>query len=364
MNFISLFSGIGGFDLGFERAGMTCILQVEKDKHALSQLKKHWPDIKKIEDVKDVSRKSITKTVDLICGGSPCQDVSVAGKRAGLAGNRSGLWFEFLRIIEEIHPEWVVFENVPGLLSSNKGRDMGTVIGGLAKCGYWWAYRVLDSQYFGVPQRRRRVFIVASLTTKRAAKVLFEPESRTGGFEESKRKQCDIARGIKNSPGRNFLSFYLGDSNISIDSNISPTSRASQSGNKVSITTYDRQSYAKYVAGTVASTVSASDYKRPSDLVKIEPVVWEMSHANESVRISKEIFPTLQKRMGTGGNQTPIIGVRRLMPLEAERLQGFPDDWTAGQSDTQRYKQIGNAVTVNVLEWIGERIMMVENGEL
>src|SRR3990167_5596480 len=123
MKFGSLFTGVGGFDLGFERAEMTCAWQAEKDKHCLQVLANHWPNIKRYEDVKDVGRNA--EPIDLLCGGFPCQDLSVAGKRAGLAGERSGLWFEFARIIGELRPRWVVIENVPGLLSSNSGRDFG-----------------------------------------------------------------------------------------------------------------------------------------------------------------------------------------------------------------------------------------------
>ncbi len=172
----SLFSGIGGFDLGFDQAGMRCAWQVEKDAMARGVLANHWPDIKKYKEVQDVGKRNLSP-VNVIIGGFPCQDVSLAGRREGLAGERSGLWFEFIRIVNELTPEWVIIENVPGLLSSNRGRDMGTIVGGLAKCGYWWAYRIIDAQYHGVPQRRRRVFVVASLTKGRPHQVLFERES-------------------------------------------------------------------------------------------------------------------------------------------------------------------------------------------
>src|SRR5690606_9794224 len=140
-------------------------------------LARHFPEAQLYEDVRTVGRDEL-EPVDLICGGFPCQDLSVAGRRAGLAGERSGLFFEFARILDELRPRWVVIENVPGLLSSNGGRDMGTVLGTLAKLGYGYAYRVLDAQYFGVAQRRRRGFIVGCLgDAASAVQVLFEPES-------------------------------------------------------------------------------------------------------------------------------------------------------------------------------------------
>src|SRR3990167_6826375 len=157
MKYASLFSGIGGFDLGFDRAGMECVLQVEQDNSCLGILARHWPKVKKVNDVRKIKRVS----ADLICGGFPCQDVSVAGKRAGLDGERSGLWFEFHRIVTEVRPRWVVVENVPGLLSSNAGRDFAVILRGLVECGYGVCWRILDAQYFGVAQRRRRVFVVA-----------------------------------------------------------------------------------------------------------------------------------------------------------------------------------------------------------
>jgi DNA (cytosine-5)-methyltransferase 1 len=173
MRFISLFSGIGGFDLGFDRAGMECAAQVEFDEQASAVLARHWPDVPRFKDVRGVGKHNLP-TVELICGGFPCQDVSVAGKRAGLAGERSGLWFEFHRILDELKPEWVVIENVPGLLSSQGGRDFAVILQGLVELRYGVAWRVLDAQYAGVAQRRRRVFIVGHLGDGRAAEVLFE----------------------------------------------------------------------------------------------------------------------------------------------------------------------------------------------
>ncbi len=122
INFGSLFSGIGGFDLGFESAGMKSLWQVEIDKKATKILERHWLGVERFTDVKGCGKYNL-KPVDLICGGFPCQDLSLAELRKGLAGERSGLWFEFLRILKDIKPRWVVVENVPGLLFSNKGRD-------------------------------------------------------------------------------------------------------------------------------------------------------------------------------------------------------------------------------------------------
>ena len=265
MTFGSLFAGIGGFDLGLERSGMTCLWQCEIDKYANQILKKHWPEVKKYDDIKQLTKPV---PVDLICGGFPCQDLSVAGNRDGLSGQRSGLFFEMARIIDEIRPKWFVLENVPGLLSSKNGQDMQTVLETLAECGYYLSYRVFDSQYFGVAQRRRRVFIIGSFGNSGCVKVLFEPESLSVDLSKGKRKKCADA--------------------------------------------------------TTVGSLTARDYKG--------------------------IGSTIDEKIVT------IPKIRRLTPTEYERLQGFPDGWTNCLSDTQRYKTLGNAVTVNVVEWIGKRI--------
>lgn len=132
LTFGSLFSGIGGFDAGFEQAGLHCEWQCENDKYARAVLERHFT-VPIIEDVKDVNSKTV-KPVDIICGGFPCQDISIAGSRKGLAGERSGLWFEFHRILSDLKPRWVVIENVPGLLSSNGGKDFAIVLHGLVAC--------------------------------------------------------------------------------------------------------------------------------------------------------------------------------------------------------------------------------------
>jgi DNA (cytosine-5)-methyltransferase 1 len=186
LTFGSLFAGIGGFDLGLKRAGWTGTAQVEIDPRCRDVLARHFPDARRHDDVTTASAATIG-AVDLLCGGFPCQDLSVAGRRAGLAGARSGLFHEFMRLAAELAPRWVLIENVPGLLSSNGGGDMGVVLGTLGQLGYGWAYRSLDAQYFGLAQRRERVFIVGCLgDAARAAAVLFEPES--GGGDPAPRR--------------------------------------------------------------------------------------------------------------------------------------------------------------------------------
>lgn len=299
MRVLSLFSGIGGFDLGFERAGMTITAVCELDKHARGVLERRFPNAIIHTDVKEISYAK--GSVDLICGGFPCQDLSTAGKRQGLDGEQSGLWFEFARIIDEVEPAWVVIENVPGLLTSAGGADFAVIIQWLAQRGYGVGWRVFDAQGFGLAQRRKRVFIVASFGSPRGCTVLLEPQSLSGSFGESGKK------------------------------------------------------------GTGDSGTSTWSTDTKSTGRSVDQPLWEMTHVDNPARFcqNQELAPTLVSRMGTGGNSVPLIGLRRLTPTECERLQGFPDGWTEGQSDTQRYKQLGNAVAVPVAEWIGKKIQEV-----
>jgi len=171
----SLFSGIGGLDLGFDRAGFMTSWQVDNHRFCQAVLKTHFPNAQLFSDVRECGRHNLAPVV-VISAGFPCQDVSTVGKRAGLGGEQTSLFFEVIRITRELKPEWVVLENVLGLFSSNAGRDFAVVLSSLAALGYFVAHRVLDSQFFGVPQRRRRVFIVGSLRKGGAAEVLFESQ--------------------------------------------------------------------------------------------------------------------------------------------------------------------------------------------
>jgi DNA (cytosine-5)-methyltransferase 1 len=157
MTFGSLFAGIGGFDLGLERAGMTCKWQVEIDDYANRVLAKHWPDVPRHGDVRTFPTADRDWSVDLICGGFPCQDISLAGKGAGLAGERSGLWYEFARIIRQIQPRWVIVENVRALTS----RGLGTVLGDLADLGFDAEWHCIPACAVGAPHRRERLWVVA-----------------------------------------------------------------------------------------------------------------------------------------------------------------------------------------------------------
>jgi len=369
MKFGSLFSGIGGFDLGFEQAGMQCAWQCEIDKHARSVLATHWPGVPCIEDVRDVRRDTVA-AVDLICGGFPCQDLSVAGKRAGLAGERSGLWFEFHRVLADLRPQWVVVENVPGLLSSHRGADFAIVLRGLVELRYGVSWRILDAQYFGVAQRRRRVFIVGSLGDGRSAEILFEREGLFG-HPPARRAQ---GQSVTPSVGAQPPSRRNGGSDPTTGTMIAGTLAAgahpgsyngndAQRGNLVSFDWQtagsERTSIVDEPGATrglssgeidIATAVNAAPNHRYD--FESETFVFEPRYARNGRGAPDTIAPPLKAQNGgTGkGDGAPVVvgalhngtpgrdasdaknghlpgGVRRLTPTECTRLQGFPDDW-------------------------------------
>jgi DNA (cytosine-5)-methyltransferase 1 len=388
----SLFAGIGGFDLGLERAGMVCRWQVEIDTTCQGVLARHWPQAQRYGDICEV-RGDELESVDLICGGFPCQDVSVAGKRQGLAGERSGLWYEFHRVLAEARPQWAVIENVPGLLSSNGGRDFAVILRGLVELGYGVCWRVLDAQYFGVAQRRRRVFIVGSLGDGRAAQVLFEPESLRGDSAPSREAGEGVARALANS---SVSSGYRLDPNgealIPTVADPLTTSYAKHhgaSGGKDSMLRNNviARCFNGYTGGADDNDAQAghilafepryarNDRGAPDTVVP--PLKAQSGQSGKgdgapcvvygvSENQRGEVNLTSYSRQITTGGGKPGQGypavlsgmaVRRLTPVECARLQGFPDTWLDGESDSARYRMLGNAVCVPVAEWIGKRIM-------
>ena len=415
MRVISLFAGIGGFDLGFERAGHEVVAQVESDKRCRQLLAAKWPGRVLGDDVRVAgsaetllsralaareilisdyyttritrrhrkpyptardalrwARKNTLPECDLITFGFPCQDLSVAGRRAGLKGERSGLFHEAVRIINELRPQYCLWENVPGLLSSNKGRDFAEVLNTLAQHGYYGAWRVLDSQWFGVAQRRRRCFGLFTRHdsgAERCAEILSISESLRGHPAPSR----PTGQGVTH------------DVAPSIRGSGAGTARCGESrGQDCVIPSPD-------VAGCLQerdAKGSDSDTK-PGHLIATP---WDSQRAR--IHDPDGVAPTLQCGAETSGDITPAIcflpgqsaqsrslgetencsvtigacaggnkphvagtfGVRRLTPVECERLQGFPDNWTGAFSDTTRYRMLGNAVTVNVAEWIAGRM--------
>lgn len=297
LTLVELFAGIGGFSCGFGRAGVATVAAVEIDAKAQSVLRRNFPFTPVFDDVAAVTGEDITTCGfspdrGVLTAGWPCQDISVAGRGKGLSGERSGLFYEVIRLLDELRPRWFVLENVPRLLSLNGGRDMGAVVGALAECGYGIAYRVLDASGFGTAQRRRRIFFVGYLgdNGNRPAQVLFDREglcvhSAPAGATQPQRRRT--VKGSLDASGR-----------------VDPVAALTAQG---------------------VGTCGADDNQAQA-----------------------------------GHLLAGTDGVRRLMPVECERLQGFPDGWTDVATDSARYRMLGNAVAVPVVEWIATRLVEVD----
>ena len=478
-----LFAGIAGFGLGFEQAGIKTVWHVEIDKHCQGVLERHYPDTLILSDVRECGAHNLPP-VDIISFGSPCQDLSVAGKRKGLIdGEKSSLFFEAIRIVGELKPTFGVWENVPGAFSSNSGRDFAAVLSAFRDIGASdIAWTVLDAQYFGVAQRRRRIFLVADFRGERAAEILFESSRsawhsapsretgsqlardvaaslRSGGAKSGTRLDsetglvahaltaCKTATGRLDPSEQDVVTFTQRgrDGEVAIESqeNLSYPLRPSPASSKstmiaygvsenqraeCNLTEYSRQitsgggkpgqgypcilawhenqggefaidpdCIAKAVKAQASHSyqgVCVNDGSPDTECIAIQHasigrkpeagpqgkgwrddgVNWTLDSTGEAdavvfgirdeqtPKIMRGLCPTLESRSRSGGRMERVaggFGVRRLTPTECERLQGFPDGWTNRQSDTQRYRQLGNAVAVPCSKWIGERIVRV-----
>ena len=422
---VSLFAGIGGFDLAMERAGINVVATVEWDKHAQSVLARRFPNSKLYGDITGVTGEQLINAGfdpanGIITGGFPCQDLSVAGRRAGLTGSRSGLFWEICRLLDETKAQSFILENVPGLLSSNEGRDMGTVIRALEERGYSVAWRVLDAQHFGVAQRRRRVFIVGNLGDdwRTPAEILAIGESSARYSQQSNTKRKDPTRATSKSTGTfnesSFGQFRTENNSATLKASggvlgggsetllIQPFVKIIRSGARAEDGSLPAEVWAER---DTAPTLNVMDNNGETyaTVLNVNPTFF-YAKSHQDVRIQGDAINTLAATMGTGGGNTPmvhaiqntVIGrkdtsgpqgkgygneedpmftldttsphavattatVRRLTPTECERLQGFPDNWTEGQADSHRYKQLGNAVAVPVVEWIIQRFIQATN---
>lgn len=322
----SLFAGIGGFDLAAERVGMEVAWQSELDPHASRVLAHHWPDVPNLGDIHDITEPP---TVDVLTGGFPCQDYSVAGRGAGLAGDRGALWWQMHRIIAECRPTWVVGENVFGLTTRRHQDPLRTIIGSLVDLGYGVVWRVLDAQWFGVAQRRRRVFIVGHSGGQPRPEVLALAQSVCGDSPPSRETREGVAAAVA---GRPDLSSEVSGSLGSLTGGVRTT---------------DLDQMGAYVTSTVGPLTTHVPGDRGTEGIESAHV---LAVQGTSVGRSEDAGPRGPSYLDDGS----MFTVRRLTPLECERLQGFPDHWTAipGNPDSQRYKQLGNAVAVPVAEWI------------
>jgi DNA (cytosine-5)-methyltransferase 1 len=552
MKVLSLFSGVGGFDLGLENAGMETVFQCEWDKHCRTILDRHWPTVPKWDDVSTLTGEHIlahAPVIDVVAWGSPCQDLSVAGKRAGLEGGRSGLFYEGMRIITELrkasdgkYPRISIWENVYGALNSNKGEDFEAILKKMVEAGSLLCeWRVLDAQYFGIPQRRRRVFVVAVFdpaTANRCPDPLlpvseglrWHPTTRPATRQEPPgTPSASIGSGgevagtltwrmkngyngqdafsnllqvVDDKPTRLLGSEIVGSLNA-VDYKW-PQNQQLDEKKFVVVEPFTGTSHAQYGEGVGTLQANGGDLGGGSETLLVnqdrtyrdvtgallgrdsfgpnhegardgklilEPMLIDGRRVDD-VRVYESPVQTLEARMGTGGNNTPMVAfpiqdgremeksqnglgvaeegapaytidqtgaqavaygiqgnvigrqdhngpagkghtnegdpmftltsadihavafqydgynqtvntsdvsqslrigrdssdfvaqlsepttmvVRRLTPLECERLMGWPDNWTDGQADTHRYKQCGNGVASPVAQWIGEQL--------
>ena len=348
-----------------------------------------FPNVKNYGDMTKYKEWNDVGQFDVLVGGTPCQSFSVAGLRKGLDDPRGNLMLTFGAIAAYFKPTWIVWENVPGVLSSNGGRDFGSFLGMLGKLGYGFAYAVRDAQYFGVAQRRRRVFVVGYFGDwRRAAQVLFESESLCGYPPPSRETRQGIA-------GRTAQCFEprSPDGCARLVGDIAPTLNRMGGGQREPCIMSTGQGNAEITEGH-APTLNCN-HEAPILALAGNTIGRKPENGGNGCGYQKDISYTLTKldihgvcvpftetadcltaAMGTkwNGNAPATNGshfvkhdstVRRLTPRECERLQGFPDDWTKipwrGKPaeecpDGNRYKACGNSMAVPVMRWIGERI--------
>jgi DNA (cytosine-5)-methyltransferase 1 len=421
MNYLSVCSGIEAATVAWHDMGWKAVGYSEIEKFPSEVLHHHYPNVSNFGDMTKYKDWNINESVELLVGGTPCQSFSVAGLRKGLEDPRGNLALTYVGILDKFRPKWCVWENVPGVLSSGKGRDFGSFLGALVELGYGFAYRVLDAQHFGVAQRRRRVFVVGYLGDwKPAAKVLFESESLRRDIKKSKSKGKETPGYVADSVGTLLARDYKGIDSfdhskmIAYVADKAPTLTSSAAG--ISRVGNDMTADSQYIACALSSgkesigTLAASQGQKqflgnqeafsgdyhvvsmqgnligrdkggPNGVgVSKENVMYTLTKTDvhgvaygfepgitkregEPNRFVKEMTPTLRAQMGD--NQIAMINqyaVRRLTPIECERLQGFPDNYTdiklkgKNTPDGPRYKALGNSMAVPVMKWIGQRI--------
>ena len=398
MKYGSVCSGVEAATVAWHPLGWQAQWFSEIEKFPSAVLQHHYPDTPNHGDM-TTFKEWPNDPIDLLVGGTPCQSFSVAGLRKGLADPRGNLMLTYLAIAAQYQPQWLVWENVPGVLSSNRGRDFGTFLGALGKLGYGFAYRVLDAQYFGVAQRRRRVFVVGYLGDwKRAAAVLFERESLQGHSAPSREAREEIAETVTTRSGNG------GGGGLGTDEACGGFLQPTYVEEVAHCLQTTANNYSRADGfNMIARPVTASMGKGPRGTEGVEKNRFIAFGAQNSARqgdsVSEHVTPTLDKSKTPAVATHSVAGimlsrntscgfsnsidhaaagymamhdmqVRRLTPRECERLQGFPDDYTQipyrnkpaeNCLDGPRYKAMGNSMAVPVMRWIGEWINMVEN---
>jgi DNA (cytosine-5)-methyltransferase 1 len=379
MRYLSVCSGIEAATVAWHPLGWQPIGFSEIEAFPSAVLAHHYPGVRNYGDMTKYKEWSL-EPIDLLVGGTPCQSFSVAGLRRGLEDPRGNLALTYVGILDKLRPQWCVWENVPGVLSSNGGRDFGSFCGALAELGYGFAYRVLDAQYFGVAQRRRRVFVVGYLGGwRRAAAVLFEPESLRGDPAPSREKGKEVAGTIEASLGRSrgagtstaAITMAHGQGGAEIGFDRGPTLTCIHEAPIVAQpialaeNTIGRQPLNGgngngFTEGGPMYTLNATGVHGVA-----QPVTYGIDGEQNAY---EELMGTLRSHQSggfEGARVASTMQVRRLTPVECERLQGFPDGYTnipwrkaIDSPDGPRYKALGNSMAVPVMKWIGERIKL------
>lgn len=405
--------------LGLKRAGLHCAWHAENEPRARRVLKARFPDTPLLGDVLDLKGDALVAAngpIDILSGGSPCQDMSIAGKRVGLRGEKSVLFYEQMRLWDETKAKLCLWENVIGALSSNQGRDFARVLSAFsggritvprhpksrkripwARSGVCVgstgvaAWRVLDAQFFGVPQKRRRVFVLGSRTGRYdPAQILLEPESVFGDSESRVSPREKAARDVAEFAYRSCREVLAFHHKQDPDAHsVSPPLVITAQGMGV---VNRLRAFGDYVEDEVSSAIQSRDYKYVTDIV-VQPITFKPSHFTRGKDgAPNTIVPPLSAdadkgdqesivvavnsdtraavsdiahplRSGDRAQQSVIVGYpRRFMPVECERLMGWPDGWTLAlgtikeRTDTPRYILCGNGCVADQAEWIGRRI--------
>jgi DNA (cytosine-5)-methyltransferase 1 len=399
MKYVSVCSGIEAATVAWHHLGWEPAWFSEIEPFPCSALKHHYPNVPNLGDMTKWSEWP-DDTIDVLVGGTPCQSFSVAGKRAGMDDPRGQLALAFSAIARRYKPRWIVWENVPGVLSSGGGRDFGAFIGALAELGYGCAYRVLDAQHFGVAQRRRRVFVVGHLGDWRcAAAVLFERESLCRDIAKGGKAREEVAErsvvgavtsSLSNGLGHNKDEMVFATKPIATltarfakglgydgqDINaglphllLSPTVTSKWAKGSGGPSGDECQNLVAFPANLSATQHAKTEGLAPSMGAK-NPTAIAIRTANTGANghgVADEKSHTLDGANGQAVCSGSSMQVRRLTPIECERLQGFPDNYTnvphrgKPAADGPRYKSLGNSMAVPVMRWIGERIEMVES---
>ena len=417
MKYLSLFSGIEAATVAWKQLGWECIGVSEIDPFACEVLKYHYPKIPNLGDITKITKETLhdikqkyTNEPIIVVGGSPCQAFSVAGLRKGLEDPRGNLMLEYIRVVATIQPTYFIWENVPGALSSNNGRDFGTLLQTMAQLGYSLCWRVLDSKNFGVPQRRRRVFLVGHLgNEKRPFEILFEPKSMHRNNPKSKQKRQDntpnttqsttkysepiivqngqtkgitkiqnnisptltshIANSPTNSPLIATIESTQPNAIMNTKTKHSPTLTAAMGdgGGHIPMTIIPFKHYRYTNVPKHSGCLLADDgkYKLDHQWVTSNKIITEKQYA--STLCARDHKGIASDSWGHDSQQAVVHNtrVRRLTPIECERLQGFPDNYTQipwkGKEakdcpTSHRYRCLGNSMTTNVMLWIGKRI--------